>query len=91
VRAVGVLSIDARRIGDRLRLTVRDNGPGFEGADGPLEATAPAGAGYGLWNIRARLQGYFGDRAAFSISRDAPGAATVASIELPLVTQAVPR
>ena len=61
--------VSAQREGDRLRLTVEDNGPGVEAAE-TLHADDVRRTGYGLENIRRRLEGYFGTAAAFSIGRD---------------------
>jgi signal transduction histidine kinase len=90
VRGVGVLSIEARTSGDRLRLVVRDNGPGLEAGARDLDAPPRPGQGYGLRNIRERLRGYFGDQAAFVLSRDAHNSTTVASVELPLTAPLLP-
>jgi signal transduction histidine kinase len=51
----GCLMVDARRIGDRLRLLVRDDGPGIE--DSGSDTTRP---GIGLSNTRARLERLYG-------------------------------
>ncbi|HKE23438.1 MAG TPA: histidine kinase [Bryobacteraceae bacterium] len=71
----GLLEIAARRDGDTLVLTVRDDGPGLD----PARATA---AGVGLANTRARLAALYGDRASLEIANDA-GGGVVATIRLP--------
>lgn len=71
----GLLEIAARRDGDTLVLTVRDNGPGL----GPA---APSASGVGLANTRARLAALYGDRASLEIA-NAAGGGVVAAIRLP--------
>ena len=51
----GLIRIRARRQGERLLVSVEDDGPGFE----PSRATA--GMGLGLANTRARLRQLYGD------------------------------
>jgi LytS/YehU family sensor histidine kinase len=72
----GSVLISARAVAGRLRVAVADSGLGF-GA-----GTTTAGTGIGLNNIRERLAGLFGDRAALVISPNAPTGAQVA-IEIP--------
>ena len=43
-----------------------------------------ARGGYGLVNIRQRLEGYFGSDGALTIDRDAGRGLTVVSVSLPL-------
>ena len=83
VRGIGVLSIDARADGDRVRIVVRDNGAGPDANGRRQDVPSPAGEGYGLRNIRERLAGHFGDRASFSLTRDPATGTTVAAIDLP--------
>ena len=72
----GRIDISARREGDAVRLTVRDSGLGFQ-------ATRPAGAtNLGLSNLRARLAGWYGERARLVIEDNAPTGACV-SVLLP--------
>ncbi|MCF7220615.1 sensor histidine kinase [Marilutibacter chinensis] len=54
----GLLRIEARRDGDRLVLTVTDNGPGCLALEGD---TLPAGNGVGLRNTRERLRVLYGE------------------------------
>lgn len=70
--AAGEVTIGARRDGDRLRLTVSDNGPG----------PGDARAGVGLANTRARLAQLYGDGASLDL-RSGTGGGTVAEISLP--------
>jgi hypothetical protein len=69
----GKISVNATLVGDKLRVSVVDNGSGF--------STKP-GAGVGLENIRERLKALYGDKAAFIIMPNLTSG-TVASIEIP--------
>jgi sensor histidine kinase YesM len=60
--------------GGRIRLTVADDGPGFE--------VATMSAGFGLFSIQERLRLLFGDRASFKIN-SAKGRGTEITILLP--------
>lgn len=78
------IRLSADRVGDRLCIAVRDNGPGFApeilrrcGAE-PLPAHA-SGTGIGLWLTRAAVE-RFGGRMRLENS----DAGAVATIELPL-------
>jgi two-component system LytT family sensor kinase len=75
--ADGRIEITARLDdGERLVLTVRDNGPGVE---------RDAGAGVGLGNTRARLEQLYGDEASLSLTSAAGGGA-ISEIVLPFHT-----
>ncbi|MFL6245614.1 MAG: sensor histidine kinase [Thermoanaerobaculia bacterium] len=69
----GQITIAARRDGERLVLSVRDNGPGID---------AQNESGVGLANTRARLEQLYGDRAMLAL-RNADGGGTLAEIALP--------
>jgi len=69
----GQIEITARRDGERLVLTVRDNGPGLD---------AQNSSGVGLANTRARLEQLYGDRAALEL-KDAEGGGVLVQITLP--------
>jgi sensor histidine kinase YesM len=87
------ISLTARVIGDRLRLTVEDTGPG---AEEPLrletldpaelrasnEAGRPVSTGVGLANIRNRLMQAYGDSQLFE-TRSEPGGGFTVLIEIP--------
>ena len=74
----GRVSIAARRVGDLLKITVIDDGPG-------IEAGATDARGHGLDLTRERLRALYGDRASLTVSR-APGGGTVATLRLPYRT-----
>ncbi|MGB8338054.1 MAG: histidine kinase [Burkholderiales bacterium] len=69
----GKISVNATVVGDRLRVSVVDNGNGFSNQPG---------AGVGLENVRERLKALYGDKAAFIIMPNLP-TGTVATIEVP--------
>ena len=80
--AGGAVEIQASRLGDTLRIEVRDDGPGFP--------TAPAGQaglaqnGIGLSNTRARLEQLYGASHRFElVNFDAPSQGAICRIELP--------
>ena len=88
ITAPGVVQIEVRATDGLLRITVCDNGPGFRAA--AARALESAGPGYGLRNVRERLQGHFGDAACLKIDRRGTPPMTVVSLEMPLVTEAQP-
>ena len=73
----GSIEIAGRKLGDRLILQVRDDGPGLSGPGG--------GGGVGLRNTRQRLEQLYGDQFSFEL-RNADGGGTVVSISLPFHT-----
>ena len=80
------ISLTARVIGERLRLTVEDTGPGVD--DSPRDPLAPpvpgrpVSTGVGLANIRNRLAQAYGDNHLFETRSEAGGGFTVL-IEIP--------
>jgi sensor histidine kinase YesM len=83
------IALTARVIGDRLRLTVEDTGPGVEdGARTALRDSGdsvpgrPVSTGVGLANIRNRLAQAYGDNHLFETCSEAEGGFTVL-IEIP--------
>ena len=83
VRGPASVTVDAHSEGERLVVSVADNGPGFGDTDRP--AASRARGGYGLVNVRQRLDGYFGASAALSLTRT--DGVTAVSISLPLIRQ----
>ena len=79
-----VVGVHATRHGNRVVLAVTDNGEGFETPPTRRGSERRSG-GYGLANIRQRLEGYFGTEAALRIDRDAARGLTVVAVELPLL------
>ena len=73
----GRIELSARRDGDELRLSVRDNGPG-------LQEGAPPGVG--VANTRARLEQLYGEFATLTLS-NADGGGVLAEIVLPYHTR----
>ena len=71
------ITIAARRDGDRLRLTVADDGPGITGD--PARALA---SGVGLSNTVARLSALYGEQGRLTIENVASGGLLVA-LDLP--------
>jgi two-component system, LytTR family, sensor kinase len=74
-RAAGRVVVEARSRDDRLRLSVRDDGPG-------LPAGEPAEYRIGLSNTQARLTALYGNESALVV-RNAPGRGLEAMIEIP--------
>ena len=83
VRGPASVIVQAQEESGRVVVSVADNGPGFT-RDNASAPTRTRG-GYGLVNIRQRLEGYFGDDAALSIDRST--GMTVVSVSLPLLRQ----
>jgi two-component system LytT family sensor kinase len=73
--APGTVTLTARRVGDRLRLTVRDDGRGLPPPDQRRERV-------GVGNTRRRLRQAYGDGHRFELA-DAPGGGTLVLIEIP--------
>ena len=69
----GRVEITSGRVGNRLQLSVRDNGPGVR----------DEAAGVGLTNTRARLVQLYGPEASLALG-SAPGGGAVATITLPI-------
>jgi signal transduction histidine kinase len=69
----GAIAIRAQRLGDDVRIEVRDTGRGF---------TDHGGSGVGLANIRSRLAALYGGRAALEFAANSPHG-VVATVALP--------
>jgi signal transduction histidine kinase len=76
VTGEGLVAITARRDGERLVITVRDNGPGL------AEGTSP---GVGVTNTRARLEQLYGAAGRLTLADAAPG--VLAEIAVPFHTE----
>ena len=78
------ISLSAQVIGNMLRLTVSDTGPGLQGTQRNAEtlAATPSSTGVGLANIRDRLAQAYGEQSRFEIETPPDGGFTVI-IELP--------
>jgi LytS/YehU family sensor histidine kinase len=77
----GRIEIRAARDGDRLVLSVRDNGPALSGQE------PPATEGVGLSNTRARLEQLYGSAQALTL-RPGEERGLVSEVELPFHTSA---
>jgi LytS/YehU family sensor histidine kinase len=77
----GRIEIRARTDAGRLRIDVRDNGPGLE------ETDRSADRGLGLANTRARLGNLYESGYSFELAND-PDGGTVVRIDLPFTTSA---
>jgi hypothetical protein len=73
------IAIDARRVGDRVLITVIDTGPG---ADGAYTVRAEQSTGVGLANIRDRLAQAYGADHRFETQTNIRGGFSV-TIEIP--------
>src|ERR1017187_9643617 len=87
IRVPGKIEVNVDVAQNRLRIEVRDNGPGFE--ESALSVFHQPGEGHGLRNIRDRLRGYFGDAASLSVRRDGTPGMTAVTVEMPRTTRAV--
>jgi signal transduction histidine kinase len=72
----GRITLTAAVDDDRLRLEVRDNGPGLQGA-------TAAGSGIGVANTRARLQQLYGEAHTFELVSQ-PGGGVSVQMDLPV-------
>ena len=83
--AGGSVEIQASRLGDTLRIEVRDDGPGFPaGQAGQAGLAGLAQNGIGLSNTRARLEQLYGASHRFElVNFEAPSQGAICRIELP--------
>ena len=72
-RTGGSIHVLAEDDGNSLRLSVTDDGPGFDGGDPP--------PGHGLTLMRDRLQMIFGERARLVVAASTGGAAVAIEID----------
>jgi signal transduction histidine kinase len=85
VRGSAMVIVRAREAAGRLVVSVVDNGPGFR--DEPSPEPERTRGGYGLVNVRQRLEGYFQSDAALTVDRDVAAGQTTVSVSLPLIRQ----
>jgi hypothetical protein len=78
-RGPGRIDVMVRTTADQIAIEVRNTGPDA------IAASGQDGEGFGLRSVRERLNGHFGERGTFSLSRDAAAAVTVARIVMPRV------
>jgi Histidine kinase len=76
-REGGRIDVEAVRVGDTIRMIVKDTGRGLG------ESPTQAGGGVGLSNIRERLQALFGDAGKLILESNDPKGAK-ATIEVPV-------
>jgi signal transduction histidine kinase len=81
IRTQAVVEIEADVDASGISIVVRDNGPGFPAA--AMRSLPPADGGYGLRNVRERLQGHFGAAAGLHIGRDSTLGRTAVTLRLP--------
>ena len=80
----GYVGVHALRAADRLRVQVEDDGPGFADVIASGAPEPDKDSGYGLHNVRRRLEAYYGDLASLDAHRDVSRGMTLVSITLPL-------
>ncbi|UQZ85124.1 Sensor histidine kinase YpdA [Paenibacillus konkukensis] len=89
----GHLSIRGRRVGDKVRFEVSDDGAGMPRErverilSGKYEAPDGRSTGIGLENLRKRLELYFGGRYRLDI-RSEEGQGTTVTVEIPVMRTA---
>ena len=77
IEETGVVSVDVRRKGADLVLTVTDNGPG---------PVMPNGTGEGLANTRKRLEELYEDQQSFELRQASPDGGAIVTVRLPFHT-----
>ena len=75
----GEVRVEVARDDGRLRVAVRDDGPGLSREIGRVSS----GSGVGLANTRARLEQLYGDRQRFAVG-DNPGGGALVELSIPL-------
>jgi sensor histidine kinase YesM len=73
----GAIEVCAHREGSLLLIDVKDTGTGFD------DGARPVGTGFGLAQVRERLQSLYGERAELAVTAS-PGGGTLATLRLPL-------
>jgi signal transduction histidine kinase len=81
IRTQAVIEIEASVSASEICIVVRDNGPGFPA--GAMQSLPPGSGGYGLRNIRERLEGHFGGAATLNVERDSAVGMTAVTLRIP--------
>ncbi len=82
IRGPGIVQVRAFLNKSQLVIEILDNGPGFERTGQVRETSSGrSSGGYGLRNVRERLEGYFEDDASLDLARE--GEMTVVRIQMP--------
>jgi len=83
-RDAGRIDVVVRTTSSEITVEVRDTGPGANSRG----LQSREGEGFGLRSVRERLQGYFGERASLSLTRDETAGVTIARVVMPVVRMA---
>jgi len=83
IRGPGRIEVDAVFDSGCVEIRVADNGPGFRGEHEPPPEGPGDASGFGLRNIRERLQGHFGERASLEITRHEGSRGAVVRVRIP--------
>ena len=83
----GTIRVESKRLDGLVRITVRDNGPGFPAVcngngNGNGHGNGKPKGGLGLGNTRARLRQLYGESHRLEIS-NAPGGGAIVTLEIP--------
>ncbi|HXK59552.1 MAG TPA: histidine kinase, partial [Acidobacteriota bacterium] len=84
-RGLGLVRVRASQSDQILKIEVLDNGPGFKFEEDSQSRQMETGRGYGLKNVRQRLQGYFGEAGKLTVGRDKATGQTCVSISIPVL------
>lgn len=80
----GTIRIESKREDNVIRITVRDNGPGFPAAcNGNGNGNGKPKGGLGLGNTRARLRQLYGEAHRLDV-HNAPGGGAIVTLEIPV-------
>jgi signal transduction histidine kinase len=77
LREGGTVSVKASLHGDRVQLSVQDDGIG-------MNSSSARGSGIGLANVRERLRAFYGERATVTLAAGATGRGTLVTLDLPV-------
>lgn len=76
----GIIAFTGKVIGDTIRISVEDNGPGFENG---FPSLSSKGKGYGIYNVDKRIKLLFGEDYGLAITESVLGGARF-EIQIPL-------